>query len=235
MKTQTQKSNKKVLLLSVLAIMLVVCVAFGTMAWLTAEDSVTNTFTVGDFTKPETTNPETPEPDPGAGNPEKPNIGLGGYIIEPSWDTSDNAEHKLVPGGSLYKDPYVGIGKGSEAAVIYVYIDNPFKNNSVYFTLNEGWEAVSEYSQAGTEPDTYVGGLFKYTDVLTASDSADSWTAKPVFTKINVSEDATNEDFDVEEKSIEVSCFIHQAYDGEGSPIDAATIENAAVAALAQP
>ena len=115
------------------------------------------------------------------------------------------------------------------------YIDNPFKNNSVYFTLNEGWEAVSEYSQAGTEPDTYVGGLFKYTDVLTASDSADSWTAKPVFTKINVSEDATNEDFDVEEKSIEVSCFIHQAYDGEGSPIDAATIENAAVAALAQP
>ena len=153
-------------------------------------------------------------PDPGAGNPEKPNIGLGGYIIEPSWDTSDNAEHKLVPGGSLYKDPYVGIGKGSEDAVIYVYIDNPFKNNSVYFTLNEGWEAVSEYSQAGTESDTYVGGLFKYTAVLTASDSADSWTAKPVFTKINVSDDATNDDFDVEEKSIEVSCFIHSIRSG---------------------
>lgn len=126
--THTEKrSNRKLIVLCLLLVLLLAATAFGTMAWLTASSSVTNTFTVGNFNEPKP-NPEnpgtdenpTPEPDPGSGvNPEDPEYApnFSGYLYEPSWDTT--AEHKLVPGGSLYKDPYVGIGKDSEDAVVY--------------------------------------------------------------------------------------------------------------------
>lgn len=237
MTTQTKtKNSKKALLLSALALALVACVALGTMAWLTARDSVTNTFTIGNFTTPDTEKPETPDPDPDAPVPDNPNIGLGGYIIEPSWDASEDAIHKLVPGGSLYKDPYVGIGKGSEDAVVYVYVENPFENQSVYFKLNDAWEAVAEQTVAGPDSGTYVSGLFRYTGeggsgILKASADQDSWTSRPVFTQVVVNDNATHDDLDVAEKTITVSCFIHQAYDGD-SAIDADTIENAAIAAF---
>lgn len=244
MKTQTQKRNgKKAAALAALALLLVACVAMGTMAWLTATDKLTNAFTVGEFKEPEPTNPETPDEDPGVPDVVTPNV--SGYMIEPSWDKT--ADHKLVPGGSLYKDPYVGIGKGSEDAVVYVYVDNPFKNNSVYFQLNAtNWQPVTGHVAPvngeitdGTSPVTsaYTGGLFKYTPGLTASDSQDVWTAEPVFTKVNVNENAIAEDFAIGDdgsgaKEITVKCFIHQAKDGDGKAIEAATIEAAAIAAL---
>lgn len=229
-----KKSRKKVILLSVTALFLVACITMGTMAWLTAQDSLTNTFTVGSFTKPNMDDDvTTPDPQPGVDEDAEPNKGLGGYMIEPSWDTRPDAEHKLVPGGSLYKDPYVGIGAGSEDAVVYVYVDNNFVNQSVYFTLNDGWEAVAGQTTAGPEADTYVGGLFKYSNTLVAEADEDVWTTNPVFTKVIVNEDADTEDLDVEEKTIGVSCFIHQAKNGEGADIDSDEIEKAAIAAFA--
>lgn len=240
MTAQTQnKSRKKALLLSVLGLLLVVCVTVGTVAWLTAEDSLTNTFTVGNFNKPDTTDPEppAPTPDPGSGvDPDNPNINVSGYIMEPSWDTT--AEHKLVPGGSLYKDPYVGIGKGSEDAVVYVYVSNPFQNKSVYFKLNDAWQAVADQTVEGPSGGTYVSGLFKYvgddsTGILKASATQDSWTSRAVFTQVTVSDTASTADLNIEgEKDIVVSCFIHQAYSGDGEPISADTIQQAAIAAL---
>lgn len=157
----TKKHSRKTILITVIVLALMLCANLGTMAWLTVQDSVTNTFTVGNFNKPDTSNPETPDKQPGT-DPEKPNIGLGGYIIEPSWDIADVAEYKLVPGVSLYKDPYVVLGKGSEDAVIYVYVDNPFGNNSVYFKLNDSWEAVSGRVTTAGKDSAYVKGLFKY-------------------------------------------------------------------------
>lgn len=238
MTAQTPKKNrKKSLLLTVLGLTLVACVTVGTMAWLTAQDSLTNTFTVGNFNKPDTTNPETPDPQPDV-DPEKPNVSLGGYIIEPSWDVSEGAEHKLVPGGSLYKDPYVGIGKGSEDAVVYVYVSNPFLNSSVYFQLNDAWQAVDGQTTAGPSDGTYVSGLFKYvgedsSGILKASEDTDSWTSRAVFTQVIVSDGAATADLNIEgAKDIEVSCFIHQATSGDGEAIDATTIQNAAIAAL---
>lgn len=240
MTAQTQKKNrKKALLLSVLGLTLVACITAGTMAWLTAEDSVTNTFTVGNFKVPDPDKPETPDPDPDSGvdpDPENPNLSVSGYIIEPSWDTT--AEHKLVPGGSLYKDPYVGIGAGSENAVIYVYVENPFLNESVYFKLNDAWQAVDGQTTPGPADRTYVGGLFKYmgedgTGILKASKDNDVWTSRAVFTQVTVSDNASTTDLNIEgNTSITVSCFIHQATDGDGTAIPADTIKDAAIAAL---
>lgn len=238
MTAQTQKKNrKKALLLSVLGLTLVACITAGTMAWLTAEDSVTNTFTVGNFNVPDPDKPETPDPDPDSGvDPETPTVSETGYIIEPSWDTA--AEHKLVPGGSLYKDPYVGIGAGSEDAVIYVYVENPFLNESVYFKLNDAWQAVDGQTTDGPAVGTYVGGLFKYvgedgTGILKASKDKDVWTSRAVFTQVTVSDNASTADLNIEgAKTITVSCFIHQATDGDGTAIPANTIKDAAIAAL---
>lgn len=236
MTAQTQKKNrKKALLLSVLGLTLVACITAGTMAWLTAEDSVTNTFTVGNFNVPDPTEPETPDPVPGV-DPENPTLSETGYIIEPSWDI--NAEYKLVPGGSLYKDPYVGIGAGSENAVIYVYVENPFLNQSVYFKLNDAWQAVDGQTTPGPADRTYVGGLFKYmgedsSGILKASKDNDVWTSRAVFTQVTVSDNASTADLNIEgDQSITVSCFIHQATDGDGTAIPAPTIKNAAIAAL---
>lgn len=240
--TQTAKrDHKKLSLLCLLVALLLMATAFGTMAWLTKEDSITNEFTVGNFNKPE--DPEDrPDQEPDAPAVDEPNISQDGYIIEPSWDTSADAEHKLIPGASLYKDPYVGIGKGSEDAEVYVYVSNPFGENAVYFSLTEAWEPVEGQVAAatvtGVSETIYTGGLFHYigddkTAILTASDEEDVWTDRPVFRKVVVSDDASTEDLNIEgAKNIVVSCFIHQVKDGDGSRIPAETIKNAAVAAL---
>lgn len=234
MSTKTnKKSTKKVLMLSVVALLLVASITMGTIAWLTAQDSLTNTFTIGNFTKPEDPDDRPDAQQPEGQKPTDPNISE--YMIEPSWDKT--AEHKLVPGGTLLKDPYVGIGKGSENAVVYVYVDNPFLSESVYFKLSDGWEAVEGQVTEGTEDGTYVSGLFKYvnddeTGILVASATDDSWTTRPVFYNVIVDKDANIEDLDVTNKEITVSCFIHQAYDGTGAPISADEIEAAAIDAL---
>lgn len=99
MSTKTnKKSSKKVIMLSAVALLLVACITMSTMAWLSLKDSVTNTFTIGNFTKPNTddeeTTPDPQQPDPDD-QPAEPSVSLGGYIIEPSWDVSEGAVHKL--------------------------------------------------------------------------------------------------------------------------------------------
>ena len=100
------KSKTRSILTVCLALALVAAAVLGTIAYMTAQDSKTNTFTVGSFNKP--TDPDDPEQT------------LDSYLIEPNWVENS----KLVPGGSVDKDPKVGIGAGSEDAYIYVYVDN---------------------------------------------------------------------------------------------------------------
>lgn len=235
-RNRQKRKNGKVAALVTVVLLLIAFAVMGTIAWLTATDEVTNTFTVGKFNKPdidpENPDPDIPEPEPGAPEVPNENLDLDGYIVEPSWDTK--AVHKLIPGVSFFKDPYVGIGPDSESAVVYVYIDNPY-SNKVYFTLNDGWSAVEGKTTAGyAGSGTYSEGLFRYNSILTAT-SDNAWTSAPVFDSITVSEEADEKDLTVTEEekdAITVSCFIHQAYDENGDAIDAATIQNAAIAGL---
>ena len=55
------KRNKKPLLIGALAVLLVALVVGGTIAWMTAEDSKVNAFTVGTFNEPG----KDPKPDDG--------------------------------------------------------------------------------------------------------------------------------------------------------------------------
>lgn len=223
MTNTAKRDHRKLAVLCLLVVLLLAAAAFGTMAWLTASDSVTNTFTVGNFNKP--------NPDPGTGPDEKPlPADLAGYIVEPNWNK--NETHKLIPGASFAKDPYVGIGPKSEDAIVYVYVQNPFEGSSVYFELGDGWSAVEGETVSAEDQGEkdYVSGLFKYTAGLTASASDNVWTANPVFSQVVVSDNAQTEELNIDEdKNIVVSCFIHQAKDGdeagaslEGTALDAA-------------
>lgn len=209
------KTNKKPLVILALVALLVVGGVMGTVAWLTATDTVTNTFTVvGDIEEP-TVDPEI-IPDPA--NPYDPAVDA--YLWEPSWD--DAEDHKLLPGSTIAKDPYVGVGAKSEESVVYVYVHNNL-SNKVYFTLNDGWEAVDGQTTEGYAAGTYTSGLFKYTATLAPSADADAWTTNALFSEVVVDDSADTSDIDVTddrtELTIEVGSYIHQAKDGEGNAV----------------
>ena len=211
-----KKDNKKLFLIIVPVLMVAVLLIGVTIAYLSATSSLTNHFVVGSFNLPTT--------DPITSNPKV----LTQYLDEPSWN--DAQTHKLLPGASFQKDPYVGIGAGSESAVVYIYVDNKFTDN-VYFAINNGWTAVANETVPGSLNGTYTSGLFKYTAGLTGVANNDSWTSTPLFSNIVISDDATDEDFVVDQGQdtiINVSSFIHQANDASGNPISSSTIEAAA-------
>lgn len=213
-----KKKNRKYVVIPLLLLLLLVTVG-GTVAWLTATNTKTNTFTVGQFNVP------AKLPDGQTANTEK------SYLVEPSWDTT--AAHKLLPGVIFAKDPTVGLGAGSESAVVYIQVDNDL-TNKVYFTLNNGWTAVSGCTTAGSASGTYTSGLFKYSNVLTPTASGDTYTT-PLFNSIVVADDAQESDITVQsgDPEIVVKSFIHQANDASGQPIDDTNvIKPAAVTAL---
>lgn len=206
------KAQTRTLLSLCLAVVLVLTAVLGTIAYMTASDSVTNTFTVGSFAKPEPTDPAHPEK-------------LKEYIEESNW--VDNS--KLVPGSSIPKDPKVGIGTGSEEAWVYVYIKNNLvtaSGNEVTFKLNGGWEAV-DATEVTPGSGVYTGGLFKFSTTLNAV-STDAWTST-IFDNVQVASTATVEGFNATAKTMVVNAYIHQANDN-GTPIDTTTINAAAEA-----
>ena len=141
-----------------------------------------------------------------------------------------------MPGTTYQKDPYVGIGPGSEDGVVYVYVENNFTNtDKIYFTINNGWEAVAGKTTAGAVSGSYKSGLFKYSAGLVGKTNEDSWTTTPLFTNIVVADDATSDDFEVaqgQDTAVTVKSFIHQAKDSSGADISASEIQSAAETAF---
>lgn len=232
-----KKTNKKSILLLILALALAVAAIAGTVAWLTATDTETNTFTIGAIDEPkdgptEPTKPDVPNvPD----EPDTYDPSTDGYIFEPYWKD----EQEIAPGGDYAKDPYVGVGAGSEPAYIFVEVENSFKNDRVYFKLNEGWSAVDGQCESVTidEVTYYTSGIFTYDQTIGGSDET-VWTSTPVFSYVSVSDDATYEDlaggdaYDEEgakTNTIVINAFIHQAVDGNSAEIKKDVAQAAAI------
>lgn len=120
-----RRSSKKGLALLLSLVLVIGCVAGGTLAWLMAETGpVTNTFTVGDI-----------------------NISL----VEHSYDTANNNmvtqtvsntnSYPLLPGTTYGKDPTVSVDANSEDCWLFVKIDkinNP-DNYLSYELETAGW------------------------------------------------------------------------------------------------
>lgn len=222
--TKQKKMKKKSLVTLVVTCLLLCATALGTVAWLTASDEVVNKFTVGSITEPEVgpENPENPDPD-STDTPDVYDPDVDGNLFEPYWKD----DSKLVPGYSISKDPYVGIGAKSENAYAFVNVTNNFDNN-VYFMLNEGWKSVQGKKLVVGEETYYINGLFVYESALTASETDSVWTETPVFSEVIVADDATVEELTaVTDKEIKVECFLHQATDEAGTDLKTTATEAA--------
>lgn len=95
------KTKRKALLLTFCAVLLVVASVLGTIAYLTANDKVINTFTVGQV----------------AINLDEAKVTEDGKAVTPADRVKEN-RYKLLPGHTYTKDPTVTVLKGSESSYI---------------------------------------------------------------------------------------------------------------------
>lgn len=95
------KTKRKALLLTFCAVLLVVASVLGTIAYLTSQDEVKNTFTVGQV----------------AIKLDEAKVDLDGTRVEGADRVKAN-HYKLLPGHTYTKDPMVTVLKGSESSYI---------------------------------------------------------------------------------------------------------------------
>lgn len=214
-----EKKSRKKYLIGALAVLLVAVAVGGTIAWLTSQSSLSNVFTVGSINEP------TKDPD-GEDLPDEETGKVNGNLYEPSWEPNS----KAAPGVTVAKNPMVGLGKGSEDAYVFVYVDNNLTNDDTakqaFFYVNSSWAPVSDHATLSTSEDekeqagAYTQGLFKYVGsgsdsispayVLKADADKDVWTNRSVFDDVTVPASVTAEDFS-EKKNIDVYAFIYAA------------------------
>lgn len=205
-------------------LLLVLAAGVGTYAWLSATQDLHNVFTIGKFeapeNKPSPTDPEQPGDQPGG----------GAYLFETDWDPS--AEHKMIPGSSMDKNPNVGIKKGSDDAFVFIYVKNAVvKNDPTYvktpcFELGSNWKPVAGETQTNAE-GKYVSGLFMYAKgvdgapaTLGAKLAAKDVYTGELFEKVMIPGAMTSEDVVTDEgvkPEIVVSAFIFGADQSDGA------------------
>lgn len=128
------KTGKKTLALIMCGTVLVVSSVLGTRAYLTSQDDVVNTFTVGKVAI---------TLDEAAVNKD------GTYVSDVNNRVEENDYH-LIPGHSYIKDPVVHVDSSSENCWIFVKVDNAIKDienqegKTIAAQMEEnGWQAVS--------------------------------------------------------------------------------------------
>ena len=117
----------KALLVGACALLLVAASVFGTMAYLTSTDTVTNTFTVG---KVKITLDEA-------------KVNADGTLVTPAERVKENS-YKLLPGHTYTKDPVLTVKGGSEDAYVRLLV-----------TINKA-SALKEVFGANFLPQNYV-------------------------------------------------------------------------------
>ena len=158
------RTKTKALVLALCAVLLVVTTVFVTMAFLTSEDSVQNTFTVGEVTI-SLDELDVDEDDLLTDNKE--------YTKDGITTTRDKAnEYKLIPGKTYKKDPTIHVGAKSEPCYLFVKVENGLVNAeadgnttiAAQMTAN-GWTALDG------ETNIYVYNqiVSKNTDVVVFS------------------------------------------------------------------
>lgn len=207
------RNKRKIVLTVVLVLALIAAAIAGTYAWLTAKDSAQNTFTVGEFNEPSV------KPDPS--NPDEPgsDSSTDGFLTETKWVNFS----KVYQGAEIAKNPNVGIGKGSDDAYVFVYVDNntqtsdgDIATSAPYFFLNEDWEPVdADSTTVGENQRTaYTGGLFVYkggaepnSHIFKASENADDYTGE-VFSQVIVPERADLDKY-AENPTMDVFAYLY--------------------------
>ena len=186
------KSNRKALLLTLCAVLLVVAAAVGTLAYFTDSEKAVNTFTVG-----------------------KVGIDLNETDVDGDRNTKANAYH-LLPGHTYVKDPTVTVEKGSDPAYIRMLVTPSnmgalktafpkfIAQDGVFLLQNlvEGWNpAVWEF--AGYKDGVYE---FRYHKTVSAPDK--DVALEPLFEAVVVPGEIGNDEL-ANLKGIQINVVAH--------------------------
>lgn len=177
------KKAKKALLLVLCAVLLVGASVAGTVAYLTSKDDITNTFTVGNVEielKEYKVNPQT------------------GVKTEEEVDKLEDLE--LVPGRTIYKNPFIKVDANSESCWLFVKIENNL-GDAVTINGMTNWTAVDGYA-----------GYYQYKEAVDASKNPIT-----VFESITVTSTKTYEQLNtINPKTIVITAYAVQS-DGVSS------------------
>ena len=137
------KTRSKALLLTLCAVVLVIATVFGTMAYLTSTDEVTNTFTVGQVKI----------------KLDEAKANTDGSLVEGADRVKANS-YKLLPGHTYNKDPMVTVLKGSEPSYVKMTVtfskanelDAIFDPNGANLTsIFKGYDATNWIGKGNTK------------------------------------------------------------------------------------
>lgn len=197
------KTRSKALLLTLCAVLLVAATIFGTMAYLTSTDTVTNTFTVG-----------------------KVNIKLDEAKANPDGSLVANADrvkansYKLLPGHTYNKDPMVTVLSGSESSYVKMTVtfskanelDAIFAPDGANLTsIFNGYDAANWIAKGNTKgADNTRTYEFWYKEAVAAPTADVALDA--LFDSITVPGEITNEQLaTIEGMTITVNAYAIQA------------------------
>lgn len=163
------KTKKKILVALALvgcAILLVAGSIAGTIAYLTATDSVTNTFTVGNVTIKLDEAPVNANGEKTTGDRVKSN------------------SYHLVPNGTYDKDPTITVAAGSDECYLYAKVVNPIAGVEGATTI-AGQLAANGWNVLDAE-----NGIYVYHQEVAKSNTA---TEVVLFEQVTIGENVTNE------------------------------------------
>ena len=207
------KTRSKALLLTLCAVLLVTASVLGTMAYLTSQDTVTNTFSVGSVAI---------KLDEAKANPD-------GSLVKGAERVKANS-YKLLPGHTYNKDPMVTVLKGSEDS--YIKMTVTFSNASALDAIfaPDGANLTTIFNGYDSSNWTYKGNTknaadntrtyeFWYKEAVAAPDGNVALDA--LFDSITVPGSITNEQLKtIEGMTITVNAYAIQA-DGFADAADA--------------
>ena len=216
-------NNKKRYGVIALVLVALLAAGVGTWAWLSAQDTKVNEFTVGSISKPEV-KPDPDQPNKPGTDPTNPSV--DGYLFETKWVK----DSKMIPDTDIKKNPNVGIGKDSDSSYVFIYVKNAIVKTNAraktpYFEISNNWKPVDGQVTTNAE-GKYVSGLFMYTAggtgvpvQLSPTDGKAAYTGE-LFSTVHIPADMNSTDV-VTNPAMTVSCYIFGA-DQKGDKEDAA-------------
>ena len=181
------KKKTKALMLVLCAVLLVTASVLGTMAYLTSNDQVVNTFTVGKV----------------AITLDEAKVNADGTAVTPAERVKENTYH-LLPGHTYTKDPTVHVQANSENSFIFVKVENGIARYEAGTTIAaqiaaNGWTLLDgvenvyykAYTKSAEITNLPVFGHFTIADNANATDGWNNFSAE---TNVTVTAYAVQQD-----------------------------------------
>lgn len=177
------KTGNKILLWCLGFVAVAAISVAGTLAYLTDQDSVVNTFTVG---KVQITLDET-------------KVNTDGTVVEGAERVQKN-EYHLIPGQTYTKDPMITVEENSEEAYVRMMVTlncaeelkEIFGNDFLPENYVEGWESLTWECVGNITEDNTITYEFRYFETVSSA-VGEKKALEPLFTKIIVPGTVTGE------------------------------------------